>query len=161
MTSRTPQASSPEALRRMQAARQRDTAPELAIRRGLHAYGLRFHVDRRVLPGISRRADIVFAGPKVAVFVDGCFWHFCPKHRSFPKANAAWWLAKLKTNRRRDADTDRKLKRAGWRVVRVWEHESATKAVARIIKVVRARHRPENGPNSPRQESDAKHRPRV
>lgn len=146
----------------MRGARQRDTAPELTIRRALHAHGLRFRVDLRVLSDSSRRADVVFAGPKVVVFVDGCFWHFCPKHRTFPKANAAWWLTKLKGNRRRDADTDRKLKRAGWRVVRVWEHEPATKAVARIIEVVRARHRPENGPNYLlRRESGAKHRRRV
>src|SRR5947199_195558 len=83
-----------DALRRMQAARRRDTAPELAIRRALHSQGMRFHVDCSVLPGVRRRVDIVFRKEKVAAFVDGCFWHSCPIHRTFPKSNAAWWAAK-------------------------------------------------------------------
>src|SRR6266566_3085361 len=111
MTTRPP-ASSKDALKRMQSARRRDTTPEVALRRLLHARGLRFRIDRPILSR-ARRADIVFASAKVAVFVDGCFWHCCPIHRTFPKANAAWWADKLKTNRCRDLDTNRKLRKAG------------------------------------------------
>lgn len=133
-----PAASSPDALKRMQSARRRDTAPEIGLRRELHARGVRFRVDRAILPG-ARRADIVFARARVAVFVDGCFWHCCPTHRTFPKANAAWWADKLKTNRRRDLDTNRKLRKAGWHVERVWEHEPSVNAAKRIIAVLRPR----------------------
>src|SRR5438128_2624392 len=123
MTSRPPPASSPDALRRMRAARPRDTGPELAIRRALYAKGMRFRIDRPVLRGLRRRADIVFTKAKVVVFVDGCFWHCCPVHRTFPKANAAWWADKLRTNRRRDAETNWMLRKEGWHVERIWEHE--------------------------------------
>jgi len=133
-----PPASSPQALRRMQAARQRDTVPEVAVRRILHAKGMRFRVDRAVISGVHRRADIVFTKAKLAVFVDGCFWHCCPIHRTFPKANAAWWADKLRTNRRRDAETNRMLAKQGWHVERVWEHESPGDAAARIIAALRA-----------------------
>jgi DNA mismatch endonuclease, patch repair protein len=134
-----PPASSPKALKRMLSTRRRDTDAEVALRRLLHAAGLRFRVDRPVIRGIRRRADIVFASAKVAVFVDGCFWHCCPRHRTFPKANAEWWAEKLRTNLRRDRDTDRQLRNAGWRVERVWEHERAAEAAARIALVIRAR----------------------
>jgi DNA mismatch endonuclease, patch repair protein len=134
-----PRASSLEALNRMKATRRRDTAAEIAIRSALHARGLRFRVDRAILPGVRRRADIVFVGAKVAVFVDGCFWHCCPIHQTFPKANRKWWAAKLQANRQRDADTNRRLQEAGWRVARIWEHESAEPAAARITKLVRTR----------------------
>lgn len=137
MTVKPPPASSPDAFRRMRSARQRDTGPEIAIRRALHAQGLRFRVNYSVLPGTRRRADIVFPRAKIAVFVDGCFWHFCPIHRTLPKANASWWLAKLRANRSRDADTNRSLRKAGWRVERIWEHESVPVAVARIVDAVR------------------------
>lgn len=90
-----------------------------------------------VLPGVRRRADILFSGAKVAVFVDGCFWHCCPIHRTFPKANGAWWAKKLQMNRDRDRDTNRQLRRAGWHVERVWEHEMPDKAAARIAAAVR------------------------
>jgi DNA (cytosine-5)-methyltransferase 1 len=136
---RTPWASSPEALRRMLATRRRDTSAEVAVRRLLHARRLRFRVDRQVLPSSRRRADIVFVSAKVVVFIDGCFWHSCPLHRTKPKANAAWWAAKLRQNRRRDAETNRELRQAGWRVERVWEHEAPEVAAARIEETVRAR----------------------
>jgi DNA mismatch endonuclease (patch repair protein) len=119
----TPPASSPDALRRMKAARQRDTNPELALRRELHRMGLRYRVDERPLPGIRRRADVTFRSARVAVFVDGCFWHGCPEHGTSPKANAQWWRDKIDRNRARDVDTDRRLAEAGWRVVRLWEHD--------------------------------------
>ena len=141
MTTRTPPPSSPQALYRMQVTRRRDTAAELAIRRLLHADGLRFRVDREILAGMRRRADIVFVTARVAVFVDGCFWHSCPRHKTFPKANAAWWAAKLAQNRKRDIHTNRRLRGAGWHVERVWEHEAPAAAVARIARIVRARSR--------------------
>ncbi|HEV8055719.1 MAG TPA: very short patch repair endonuclease [Nocardioidaceae bacterium] len=116
----------------MQAQRRRDTVPELALRSQLHRKGLRFRVDRVVLPGIRRRADVVFARARVAVFVDGCFWHACPQHATRPRANADWWAEKLAANERRDRDTDQRLDAAGWRVVRVWEHEDMAAAAEQI-----------------------------
>lgn len=127
-----PAASSIDVLRRMQAQRRRDTVPELALRSQLHRKGLRFRVDRVVLPGIRRRADVVFARARVAVFVDGCFWHACPQHATRPRANADWWAEKLAANERRDRDTDQRLDAAGWRVVRVWEHEDMAAAAEQI-----------------------------
>lgn len=116
----------------MQVQRTRDAAPELAVRRLLHAAGLRYRVDRAPLPGLRRRADIVFGPAKVAVYIDGCFWHGCPQHGTRPSANSDFWSAKLAGNRQRDTDTDRRLAEAGWRVVRVWEHEDAAAAAARV-----------------------------
>lgn len=136
-----PPASSPAALKRMQATRRRDTGPEVSLRRCLHANGFRFRIDMPILPGVRRRADILFSGAKVAVFVDGCFWHCCPIHRSFPKANAAWWAEKLRMNRDRDRDTNRRLRQAGWHVERVWEHELPSEAAARVAAAVRRRTR--------------------
>lgn len=127
-----PAASSIDVLRRMQAQRRRDTVPELALRSQLHRKGLRFRVDRVVLPGIRRRADVVFARARVAVFVDGCFWQACPQHATRPRANADWWAEKLAANERRDRDTDQRLDAAGWRVVRVWEHEDMAAAAEQI-----------------------------
>lgn len=139
-----PPPSSRAALKRMQAARPRDTGPEVSLRRCLHAAGLRFRVDMPVLLEVRRRADIVFPGAKVAVFVDGCFWHCCPLHRTFPKANAAWWAEKLRTNRDRDRDTNRRLRKGGWHVERVWEHELPSEAAVRIVAAVRRRARSQN-----------------
>lgn len=96
-------------------------------------------MDRAPLHGLRRRADIVFGPSKVAVYVDGCFWHSCPEHGTTPKSNRRWWVAKLAANVRRDRDTDRQLAEAGWHVVRVWEHESMGHAADRIAKVVSAR----------------------
>jgi DNA mismatch endonuclease, patch repair protein len=135
---RTPPASSTEALRRMQSAQSRDTGPELALRSRLHAAGFRFRVDRPVLPSSRKRADIVFPSRRLAVFVDGCFWHSCPKHRTLPKANAAWWAAKLKRNRERDLETNAECRKAGWRVVRIWEHQPPEQAAAHIISILSA-----------------------
>ena len=118
--------SSANVSRRMARTGRRDTKPELELRRALFARGLRYRVDA---PDRSRQyagaADIVFAAAKVAVFVDGCFWHGCPDHATWPKANEEFWREKIETNRLRDRDTDRRLAEAGWSVVRVWEHEDA------------------------------------
>jgi DNA mismatch endonuclease, patch repair protein len=132
-------ASSPQSRSRMQAQRSRDTAPELAIRRLLHSAGLRYKVDRSPILNNRRRADIVFSSVKVAVFIDGCFWHNCPEHGSAPKANGEWWREKLAYNQQRDQDTDRVLTEAGWLPIRVWEHEDAAVAATRIISIVSRR----------------------
>lgn len=125
--------------RRMSAQRSQDTAPELAIRRALHAMGLRYRVHAQPLSGRCRKADIVFPRSRVAVFVDGCFWHGCPEHgRRRHKVNSWYWPEKITRNQLRDADTDARLRKAGWTVVRVWEHESPTAAAERIAGVVRA-----------------------
>ena len=110
----------------------RVTTPELLLRRRLHAQGLRYRVHRRPLPELRRTADVVFSRARVAVFVDGCFWHGCPKHGTAPKTNADWWAVKLARNVERDAETDVLLADAGWSVVRVWEHEEPEAATARV-----------------------------
>ena len=122
----------------MQNTPQRDKPAEIALRRELHRRGLRYRVDFPPLPTVRRRADIVFRGRKIAVFCDGCYWHGCPDHGTWPKANAAWWRQKIEDNKRRDRDTDARLTAAGWRVIRVWEHEDPVVAAARIAEVVRA-----------------------
>lgn len=123
-----PGPSSAEVSRRMSGARRRDTAPEMLLRRELHRRGRRFRVVVKV-PGNNRRTiDIAFTRIRVAVFVDGCFWHGCPQHGTRPASNAQWWTTKLAANVARDRDTDRLLAEAGWRVVRVWEHLTASEA---------------------------------
>lgn len=124
---------------RMARTGQRDTKPEIEVRRLLHQRGLRYRVDQPVLAGMRRRADLVFRKARVAVFVDGCFWHGCPEHATWPKHNAEFWRDKIETNEKRDRDTDQRLADAGWRVIRVWEHEVSTAAADRIEREVRAR----------------------
>lgn len=136
MPNSTPQASSPEALRRMKAQRRRDTAPEIALRSALHRRGLRFRVDYK-LPSMRRRADIAFPRARVAVFVDGCFWHGCPEHGTTPKANADWWKEKIKANQQRDQNTDRRLHELGWDSIRVWEHEAPAEVAHWIADLLR------------------------
>lgn len=131
-----PKPLSPAVRRRMQQTEGRDTTPELALRSELHRVGLRFRLHRALLPGSTRRADIVLVASRTAVFVDGCFWHGCPRHGSWPKNNAAWWREKITKNRRRDRDTDRRLRSAGWTVVRSWAHEAPAAAALRITKLI-------------------------
>ena len=123
----------------MQNTPTRDTPAELALRSALHAAGLRYRVDTAPIVGVRRRADLVFRRARVAVFVDGCFWHACPEHGGVPKVNAAWWSAKLSRTRERDADTDRLLNEHGWLSVRVWEHEPVGAAAERVKATVRSR----------------------
>lgn len=120
----------------MERQARRDTKPELELRGAVWRLGLRYRVDIAPIPG-RRRADLVFTRAKVAVYLDGCFWHSCPSHATIPKANREWWVEKLKTNVRRDRDTDRRLAEAGWTIVRVWEHEAPDVAAARIALIVR------------------------
>ncbi|WP_067845839.1 very short patch repair endonuclease [Nocardia lijiangensis] len=117
---------------RLAKQRRSGTAPELALRRELHRRGLRYFVDRAPLRGQRRRADVVFPRRKVAVYVDGCFWHSCPDHATSPKNNAEWWAAKLAGNVARDRATDATLDAAGWQVVRIWEHEDPAAAADRV-----------------------------
>lgn len=131
----------------MKRTRRRDTKCEVEIRKRLHARGLRYRVDRKVLQDLRRRADIVFGPARVAVFVDGCFWHGCPKHATWPKANAEFWKAKIEGNIDRDRDTDRRLTSAGWTVVRAWEHVDPEEAAQRIAEVLEAKtERPTSSP---------------
>lgn len=123
----------------MERQRRRDTAPEFALRRVVHALGLRYRVDRPPIPGMRTRADLVFGPSRVAVFVDGCFWHACPSHGTLPANNRSWWVAKLDANRARDRSTDEILRQGGWEPVRVWEHEDPAEAALRIRAVVQAR----------------------
>ena len=124
--------------RRLRAQRRRDTAPELGLRRELHRRGRRFYVDRAPLPGLRRRADLLFPRSKVAVYVDGCFWHCCPIHATQPKHNADWWATKLATNVARDRDTDARLAAAGWVIVRVWEHQEPSAAADLVEQTLAA-----------------------
>jgi DNA mismatch endonuclease (patch repair protein) len=121
----------------MSTARRRDTGPELALRRALHAAGLRYRVAYPV-PGQRRRTiDVAFTRLRLAVFVDGCFWHGCPEHGTVPRSNAAWWRTKIRANQARDRDTDRVLSAFGWSVLRFWEHAPASEAAAIVRDLVR------------------------
>lgn len=109
----------------------------MALRRELHRRGLRFRVDYAPLPGLRSKADIVFTRPRVAVFLDGCFWHACPEHGNLPKANREWWRAKLALNVARDRRNEQALVEAGWLVLRVWEHEPVGTAADRVCAAVK------------------------
>src|SRR5262245_49782916 len=124
----------------MRANRRADTKPELALRRALHGLGYRYRKDYRIdlSDGLRVRPDIVFTASKVAVFVDGCFWHCCPEHGSQPAANTWYWEPKLRRNVDRDRAADAALDQAGWTVVRFWEHESIDVAVAHVVDVLTA-----------------------
>lgn len=123
----------------MRRQRERDTGPELALRRALHHAGLRYRVHRRPIRTLRRQADILFGPSRVAVFVHGCFWHGCPEHATWPATNAEFWLAKIETNRRRDVETLEALGAAGWMGVVVWEHEDPGCAAERVAQIVLAR----------------------
>lgn len=123
----------------MQANRRRDTGPELAIRRLVHARGLRYRVDARPLPSARHTADMIFTRAQVAVFIDGCWWHGCAEHYRPPASNAGYWAAKVARNRERDRLADGALAAAGWAVIRVWEHEPPDAAARRIEAAVRER----------------------
>ncbi|WP_081285957.1 very short patch repair endonuclease [Mycobacterium colombiense] len=123
----------------MQSNRGRDTKPELALRSAVHALGLRYRVSARPVEGLRRTADLVFTRVRVAVFLDGCFWHGCPQHHTVAVTNASFWSDKVSGNQARDRDTDRRLAEAGWVCIRVWEHEDPGEAAQRIRDVVVAR----------------------
>ena len=136
-----PAASSLAVRARMQVTPRKDTSCEMRLRKALFARGLRYRTHRRPLPELRRDADIVIASLRIAVFVDGCFWHGCPDHRVIFRANRAWWRAKIARTVRRDRQTDKRLRRAGWLVVRVWEHADVDAAARSILDIVSARRR--------------------
>jgi len=137
--SKNPKPSSNAAIKRMKAAKPKDTAPEKALRSALHKKGLRFRIDVKPIKKLNRKADILFRPSRVAVFVDGCFWHGCPIHGTQAKANAEFWAQKIKKNKKRDKDTVIRLKRAGWKVIRVWEHENPEEIAQEIYNIIMKR----------------------
>lgn len=122
--------------RRMQRTRGRDTGPELALRRALHALGYRYRVNARPEPSLRRTADLLFTRARVAVFVDGCFWHRCPKHFVMPRTRTEFWSHKIEGNVERDRATTMALEDAGWIVVRLWEHVDVAEAVQAVVAAV-------------------------
>ncbi|MET7646334.1 very short patch repair endonuclease [Streptomyces sp. NPDC005426] len=132
----TAEPSSPGVSARMSRQARRDTAPEVAVRKLLHASGYRYRLNERV-PHMPRRTiDIAFTRAKVAVFLDGCFWHGCPEHATQPKSNAEWWRQKLDRNMARDAETTAHLVAEGWTVLRFWEHQPPTQVADQVAKAV-------------------------
>jgi DNA mismatch endonuclease (patch repair protein) len=138
----SPQPLSETVRRQMSAMPTRDTATEMALRRELHKRGLRFRVQARTLPG---RPDIAFTRARIAVFVDGCFWHRCPAHGTSPQNNGEWWAAKLDANVARDRRKDEKLRDLGWLPVHVWEHDDPADAADTIHALWRSRLQPAVG----------------
>ncbi|WP_026295739.1 very short patch repair endonuclease [Aromatoleum toluclasticum] len=130
------QPSSPETSRRMAKVRQKGTNAEIALRRELYRRGLRYRVDYEVLKKPRRVADVAFPALKIAIFVDGCFWHGCPEHATWPKQNAEFWRQKIEANRLRDADTNSRLLEVGWTVLRFWAHESPIEATETVVQTV-------------------------
>jgi DNA mismatch endonuclease, patch repair protein len=129
---RTPRPLNATVSAQMQRMPRSSTGPELALRRALHRLGMRFRIGGNGLPG---RPDIVFTKAKLAVFVDGCFWHRCTQHGTLPKNNADWWVAKLDRNVARDREKDAALDGLGWLAVHVWEHEEPQSAAVRILEL--------------------------
>jgi len=129
-------ATTPAIRRVMQGNKSRDTKPEIAVRSAVHALGMRYRVSARPLCDLRRTADLVFRNARVAVFVDGCFWHGCPKHHAPPKTNASYWATKIRGNMSRDEDTTERLRAEGWIVLRFWSHEEPLSVAMQIAKVV-------------------------
>ena len=139
-TNTVPSWASSEATRRsMRANRGRDTGPEMAVRSAVHQLGLRYRVNARPEPSLRRTADLVFRRTKVAVFVDGCYWHSCPIHMTRPRANGGFWSEKLERTVARDRETTDALEAAGWLVLRFWEHEDPDEVAGRVREAVLAR----------------------
>ena len=140
MLARAPRPSDRSTALRMQTQRQRDTQCELAIRRQLYRLGIRYRIDCRPVPDVHRRADIVIRPAKIALFMDGCFWHKCPLHWKPPKRHAAWWINKVESTARRDKETSDLLERLGWLVIRAWEHECPEVVADKVVQAVCQRH---------------------
>jgi DNA mismatch endonuclease (patch repair protein) len=127
--------------RQMQKMRTSSTKPETLVRQELHRRGLRFRVNYRSLPG---RPDIAFTLARIAIFVDGCFWHACPEHFVMPKNNRDWWRDKLERNVARDRRKDQELTELGWAVLHVWEHEDPVEVSNLIEELWRSRRSPQH-----------------
>lgn len=121
----------------MQGNRSHDTRPELAVRRLVHAQGLRYRIHARPEADIRRTADMLFRSAKIAIFIDGCYWHGCPDHFQLPVTNVSYWDQKINRNRERDVNTTAVLGERGWRVLRFWEHEDPSGIAQHIGSVVR------------------------
>lgn len=134
---------------RMKRVRRRDTSAEKKVRSALHRRGLRFRVDRAVVPGSRFRVDIAFMNARVAVFVDGCFWHGCPDHGTSSKTNHDWWKDKINRNAERDVRAAEVLRSAGWLVIRCWEHENDDLVARRVAKAVARRSGMVRDPTAP------------
>jgi len=143
-------ASSPAVRLVMRANRKRDTKPEIALRSAIHRAGLRFRITQRVDVGAPVVVDILFRRAKVAVFVDGCYWHGCPLHGTSPRTNPGYWIPKIARNRERDIRIDDLLTRAGWLPIRVWEHEEFDQVVPKVVSAVRRRAHLSVGEGEPR-----------
>lgn len=120
----------------MQSNRGRDTGPELLLRRELHGLGLRYRVNVRVEPTLRRTVDIAFTKVKLAVFVDGCFWHGCPVHGTSPKTNSDFWNSKIGATEKRDLETSEALDRLGWKVLRFWEHDNPEESAKQVFEMM-------------------------
>lgn len=140
MSAEPPRQTPPPALSsKMSTLARADTAPELLLRKELFSRGLRYRVQQPVPGNRRRRIDVAFTRRRIAVFVDGCYWHGCPDHGTAPKANSEWWQWKFARNKARDDDTNRHLEALGWLVFRIWEHENCREAADRIEAAVRSR----------------------
>lgn len=125
--------------RHLSGRRKRDTGPEMALRRALHAAGYRFRLQRQIAKGCT--PDIVLPGRRIAVFVDGCYWHNCPIHgrkRPWAGPNALLWVDKMAKNAERDARSTQRAAEHGWTVLRVWEHEVTQDVGEVVARVARA-----------------------
>lgn len=134
----SPEASTRAVRRTMQGNRKTGTRPERLLRSELHRRGLRFRKNYPLRPDEGRivRPDIVFTRVRVTVFVDGCFWHRCPEHGNSPHANSVYWKPKLDRNAARDRETDRRLTSAGWKIIRVWEHDNIADAADLVQQAI-------------------------
>ena len=122
----------------MQGNRSRDTKPEMAVRSAVHRRGIRFRVSARPQPELARTADLVLRKTRIAVFVDGCFWHGCPDHHTQPATNSRYWADKIARNVERDGETTEYLQRAGWTVLRFWEHEDPEAVADQVHQAVQS-----------------------
>jgi DNA mismatch endonuclease, patch repair protein len=144
-----PSAVDPAVSARMSNTRGRDTAAEMAVRRKLHRMGLRYRVNFRPVPGLRRTADIVFTRQRIAVLIDGCFWHACPDHyRPATGRSSRFWADKIEGNQRRDRESSEAFSAAGWRVLRFWEHEDPVTVADQIASVVHESACPTTSPAS-------------
>lgn len=142
-------ASSAGARKTMQGNRGRDTKAEIAVRRLAHARGLRYLVNARPEPDLRRTVDLLFTRVRVAVFIDGCYWHGCPEHFTTPTTNAGYWSGKIGRNQARDLDTTCRLEERGWIVLRFWEHEEPASVAERIQQTVRRARRAQHRDQPP------------